>query len=97
MYEGMYCQGTRHGLGVYVFKNGSRYDGHWRRGIKHGKGTFLYPDGTRYEGITAPLSNRINFFFFILIIIGKTLRSMETRGKTRLWFLSLSKRRRLRR
>lgn len=40
----------RHGRGLYVFKNGSRYLGEWRCGQKVGLGKFYYPDGSWYKG-----------------------------------------------
>lgn len=50
MYVGHYDRGSRHGEGLYVFKNGARYKGTWQRGLKHGRGLFHYPDGSYYDG-----------------------------------------------
>lgn len=47
---GRYRRGQRHGLGLYVFKNGARYLGDYRCQLKHGVGKFYYPDGSTYEG-----------------------------------------------
>ena len=41
-YEGLFKNGLRHGLGVYIFKSGNKYKGSWENGTKSGKGVFEF-------------------------------------------------------
>jgi hypothetical protein len=42
-------QGSKHGVGTYVWPNGAAYKGEWQDGCMHGVGAFTSPDGTFYE------------------------------------------------
>ena len=50
MYFGQLERNYRHGVGVYITRNGVLYRGEFHDGLKHGKGKLYKPDGTRYEG-----------------------------------------------
>jgi len=49
-YTGKYRKGLRHGFGVCVWPDGSRYEGQWRYGTMTGKGTFTFK-GNKYVGM----------------------------------------------
>ena len=42
--------GQRHGKGVMIYRDQSRYRGEWRRDLQHGSGTMTYSDRSVYEG-----------------------------------------------
>jgi len=50
LYSGQWVNGRRHGIGTFLYANGSQYHGCWEDNIKHGFGVFTYPDGHVYEG-----------------------------------------------
>ena len=47
-------QGSKHGVGTYVWPNGATYKGEWLSGCMHGVGSFTSPDGTFYEAGRTP-------------------------------------------
>ena len=47
---GEWYQGQRHGRGVYITSDGSRYDGFWKYDQRNGFGRFVRADGDVYEG-----------------------------------------------
>lgn len=49
-YDGKYKKGLRHGQGVGVWSDGSRYEGMWKYGAMNGKGTYT-SKGNKYEGM----------------------------------------------
>ena len=49
-YYGQITNGTRHGKGIFVYSDGSRYEGDWERDTATGRGVWVYSDGSRYEG-----------------------------------------------
>jgi hypothetical protein len=48
-YEGEYQNGDRHGKGVMIYVDGSKYDGDWVVN-RHGKGVMHFSDGATYDG-----------------------------------------------
>lgn len=55
VYEGMFCDEMYHGVGMYVYKDGSVYEGNWHKGSRFGHGHYRAsasnPDGMwTYEG-----------------------------------------------
>lgn len=50
VYTGRLVRGIKHGEGVHVSANGTRYEGDWRDGEKSGHGVQTWPGGARYEG-----------------------------------------------
>lgn len=49
-FEGYMKDGKRHGKGVYIWQDGSRYEGDWFQDLKQGKGVFRWDNGDVYEG-----------------------------------------------
>jgi hypothetical protein len=41
----------RHGNGVFIYLDGSKYDGEWKDNEKHGVGKLTLPNGQIYEGL----------------------------------------------
>ena len=37
-------------IGIFYFRDGSKYEGNWLDDKKNGKGELLYSNGNRYEG-----------------------------------------------
>jgi len=37
-------------IGIYYYKNESKFEGEWENGIKVGKGTYYLENGDKYEG-----------------------------------------------
>ena len=50
-YAGWFSRDVRHGEGVYIFPDGSRFEGSWANDKKHGRGKFIYMDGSEMSGI----------------------------------------------
>lgn len=50
MYEGEVVAGQRHGYGIAVYTDRSRYDGLWQHGRRHGKGKATFTLGGSYDG-----------------------------------------------
>jgi hypothetical protein len=42
--------GTRDGVGVMFWPDGSKYEGHWRRDKANGKGRIIHANGDVYYG-----------------------------------------------
>jgi hypothetical protein len=40
----------RHGKGIQIWNDGSKYEGYWRRDKANGKGRLIHADGDMYEG-----------------------------------------------
>ena len=38
------------GIGLFVWKDGSKYYGNYKNNVKEGKGKFVWPDGKCFEG-----------------------------------------------
>jgi len=52
-YTGDWFEDQKHGVGVFIAKNGDRYEGEWRFNCKHGMGKVFYGPGaqeTSYNG-----------------------------------------------
>jgi hypothetical protein len=49
-YSGQFLDGLRHGLGTFLYANGSTYSGGWIDNQKQGTGVFTFDDGSIYEG-----------------------------------------------
>ena len=43
-------KGYRHGKGVQIFQDGSKYEGYWRKDNVEGYGRMIHSDGSIYEG-----------------------------------------------
>ena len=43
-------EGLRHGRGLQVWKDGSKYEGYWKQDMANGKGRLIHSDGDVYEG-----------------------------------------------
>ena len=44
------ADGQRHGQGIQVWKDGSKYEGYWKHDMANGKGRLIHSDGDVYEG-----------------------------------------------
>ena len=42
--------GLRHGKGLQIWKDGSKYEGYWKNDMANGKGRLIHSDGDVYEG-----------------------------------------------
>lgn len=42
--------GLRHGRGLQIWKDGSKYEGYWKNDMANGKGRLIHSDGDVYEG-----------------------------------------------
>ena len=40
VYEGQFCDEMYHGVGMYIYSDGSVYEGRWHRGTRFGQGHF---------------------------------------------------------
>lgn len=50
-YKGAYdSKGLRHGYGLYVFRNGTKYLGNYYHGTREGYGLMSFPDNAKYAG-----------------------------------------------
>lgn len=43
-------EGLRHGKGLQIWKDGSKYEGYWKSDMANGKGRLIHSDGDVYEG-----------------------------------------------
>lgn len=43
-------EGLRHGKGLQIWKDGSKYEGYWKNDMANGKGRLIHSDGDVYEG-----------------------------------------------
>ena len=51
IYQGQWTkEGLRHGKGVQVWKDGSKYEGYWKNDMANGRGRLIHSDGDVYEG-----------------------------------------------
>eukprot|EP01039_Chlorochromonas_danica_P001031 gene1031-1118_t len=50
IYEGMFVDEMYHGVGQYIYADGSVYEGQWHRGTRFGHGTYRSMEGWTYEG-----------------------------------------------
>lgn len=50
IYEGMFVDEMYHGVGQYIYADGSVYEGQWHRGTRFGHGTYRSIEGWTYEG-----------------------------------------------
>ena len=51
IYQGQWTkEGLRHGRGVQVWKDGSKYEGYWKNDMANGRGRLIHSDGDVYEG-----------------------------------------------
>ena len=54
IYEGLYKDGLKHGLGKYTYKSENNqtsvYEGNFISDVKHGAGQLKYMNGEIYEG-----------------------------------------------
>lgn len=50
-YEGEWYNGTIHGTGKMVWKDGSVYEGEFISGRKEGNGKFIFPNQNYYQGL----------------------------------------------
>lgn len=50
-YKGSYdSNGYRHGYGLYMFQDGTKYLGNYNHGVRSGYGVITYPDESKYAG-----------------------------------------------
>ena len=51
IYQGQWTKdGLRHGRGLQIWKDGSKYEGYWSNDMANGKGRLIHCDGDVYEG-----------------------------------------------
>jgi len=50
VFEGNFCQNTKHGHGVMEWPDGRKYCGQFLNDEFHGEGTMIWPDGHKYVG-----------------------------------------------
>ncbi len=50
VYEGMFKDGNRHGLGIHKWGNGDLYEGEWKDNMRHGNGMLKYANKNFYTG-----------------------------------------------
>lgn len=93
VYEGGWCNGTRHGLGQMLWSAGKVYEGNWSEGRPEGRGTMQLVDGNRFTG------NWMQFDYIgsedvltcQLASVGKWLQAMND-GYIWLWYSIRSQR-----
>ena len=49
-YDGEWFNGKYHGIGTFIWPDGSVYKGEWKNCRENGKGKFTGVNGTLYEG-----------------------------------------------
>lgn len=49
-YHGEWLNAMRHGYGIQVWEDGSRFKGHWKYNQMNGQGIITYSDGDIYDG-----------------------------------------------
>ena len=49
-YEGEWLNNRKDGIGIEIYKDGSKYLGEHKNGLKQGVGTYYWKDGSIYEG-----------------------------------------------
>jgi radial spoke head protein 1 len=49
-YEGDWNNNKKHGVGKFVYSDGSSYEGEWDDDKRHGNGTFIYANRDSYKG-----------------------------------------------
>ena len=49
-YVGEFRAGLRHGVGTFVYANGTKYEGHWSENFKHGEGVYTFEDASVFKG-----------------------------------------------
>ena len=50
VYEGLWREDQKHGMGEQRWTHGHVYSGMWSRDVREGSGTMSYPDGSTYKG-----------------------------------------------
>ena len=50
VYEGLWREDQKHGMGEQRWTHGHVYSGMWNRDMREGMGTMSYPDGSTYKG-----------------------------------------------
>ena len=49
-YSGCFLNGQKNGIGVYIWKNKSKYEGEWKNNNMNGYGIYYFSDGRKYIG-----------------------------------------------
>ena len=49
-YKGEYKWGAKHGYGVFVYRDETRFEGTFTNNVKEGQGIMYYSDGSKYVG-----------------------------------------------
>lgn len=51
IYTGQWTKdGLRHGRGIQIWTDGSKYEGYWSNDMANGRGRLIHFDGNVYEG-----------------------------------------------
>ena len=50
MFVGEFCEGKRHGRGVFTSHHGVKQTGTWSNGVREGEAEQKYPDGSNFRG-----------------------------------------------
>ena len=50
-YDGEWSHGMKHGFGVFIWADGSRYEGHFKDDQFNGQGEYARADGKHYKGM----------------------------------------------
>ena len=50
IYEGMFKDGNRHGIGIHKWGNNDVYEGEWKDNMRHGQGILKYQNKNVYSG-----------------------------------------------